>query len=168
VSRETVRQAVANYLSGKQIPGVSVYEAMPKVSDPVPTVPGLQTTCIAFPTIGTQQEIRLGMGKKHITYDVTLQLVCFSTQAQGEDAQADCDAIFESILEWIRTDPSLGTIGSSNPILQAGEGTGFGSQDLRIEQDLPVLADDGSGGVHIWARMAITAVEIVNAPPPFG
>jgi hypothetical protein len=156
---------VANYLANQNLQGVSVYEAMPKQADPVLAIPGLETTVIAFPTIGSQSEKRLGMGKKQINYSVTLQLVGFSTQAKGEDAQCDVDAIFETILEAIRADPALGTLETNYPILQAGEGEGPGSTDLRLEQDLPVLADDGSGGVHIWARLAITAVEIVTSAP---
>lgn len=166
MSRETVRQAVADYLRNQNIQAVSVYEAMPKQSDPFPVLPGVATTVIAFPVIGSQEEDRLGMGKKQISYTVSLQLVCFSTQPQGEDAQSDADAIFEDILDAIRADPALGTLGGPNPILQAGEGNGKGSSDLRLEQDIPVLADDGSGGVHIWARLAITAVEIVTSAPP--
>ena len=164
MSRETVREAVANYLSGQSLQGVSVYTAMPKETDIVPALPGVQTTAILFPLTGNQNEKRLGMGKKQITYTVTLECVCFSTQPLAEDAQSDCDAIFELILDAIRADPSLGTLSTSNPILQAGEGDGVGSADLHLVQDMPVMADDGAG-VHIWGHLSITAVEVVTAPP---
>ncbi|MGB6771196.1 MAG: hypothetical protein WBF51_04245 [Candidatus Dormiibacterota bacterium] len=170
MSRESVRQAVANYLSGKQIPGVAVYPAEPRNSDPVPTTPGLQTIVIAFPMIASQEEHRLGMGKKQVDYTVSLLLKGYSTQPIGEDAQTDCDAIYESILDWIRVDPSLGTLNAGSPILQAGEGSAaMGGTDLRLEQDMPLAENpDGSGALIIWARLSITAVEIVNAPPPNG
>jgi hypothetical protein len=161
VSRETVRQAVFTYLSGKSIQNVLFYPAMPKQSDPVPNT-SAPTTAISFPVVGNQREDRLGMGKKQITYTVTLEIACFSTQSKGEDAQQDCDVIFEAILDIIRADPTLGTNGSSNPVFQAGEGDGIGSPDLNLRQDLPILASDGSG-VHIWAHLDITALEIINA-----
>ena len=68
--------------------------------------------------------------------------------------------IFEAVLDVIRLDPTLGTGGS--PVFQAGEGNGLGTPDLNLRQDLPILATDGSG-VHIWAHLDITALEIVNA-----
>ena len=161
MSRETVRQAVYTYLNGKSIANVLFYPAMPKQSDPVPdtTAP---TTAISFPAIGDQKEDRLGMGKKQITYSVTLEIAAFSVQPKGEDAQADCDVIFEAVLDAIRADPTLGTSGGSNPVFQAGEGNGLGTPDLVLRQDLPILATDGSG-VHIWAHLDITALEIINA-----
>jgi len=165
VSRESVRLAVAAYLSGQQLQGVSVYTAMPKESDIVPALPGVQTTAILFPLTGAQNEKRLGMGKKQITYTVTLECVCFSTQAAAEDAQADCDAIFELVLDAIRADPALGTLNGPDPILQAGEGDGVGSADLHLVQDMPVMADDGAG-VHIWGHLNITALEVVTSAPP--
>ena len=162
MSRETVRQAVANYLTAQNIPALSVYEAMPKQSDPFPIVPGTATTAIAFPFIAAQDEKRLGMGKKQITYTVTLAVECYSTQQLGEDAQSDADAIFESVLEAVRADPQLGTANSALPLLQAGEGDGVGTPDLRLDQDLPITAETETG-VYIWARMAITAVEVITS-----
>ncbi len=161
MSRATVRQAVYTYLSGKAIANVLFYPAMPKQSDPVPNSTAL-TTGISFPVIGDQKEDRLGIGKKTITYSVTLEIATFSTQPKGEDAQADCDVIFEAVLDVIRQDPTLGTSGGSNPVFQAGEGNGMGTPDLNLRQDLPILASDGSG-VHIWAHLDITALEIINA-----
>jgi hypothetical protein len=160
VSRETVREAVYTYLNGQGIANVAFYEAMPKRTDAL-NDPGAKTTAVSFPVIASQQEKRLGMGVKQITYTVTLELVCFSAQQKGEDGQSDFDAIAESILDAIRADPALGTTSSSNPILQAGEGDGVGSFDLRLDQDLPVLSED-EAGLHIWGHLAITALEVVN------
>jgi len=161
VSRETVRQAVYTYLSGKSIANVLFYPAQPKQADPVPNTTAL-TTADAFPFIADQKEKRLGMGKKQITYTVTLWIGAFSAQSKGEDAQQDCDVIFEAILDVIRADPTLGTNGNSNPVFQAGEGDAVGSPDLNLRQEVPILATDGSG-VHIWAHLDITALEIINA-----
>jgi hypothetical protein len=161
VSRASIRQQIYTYLNGASIANVAFYPAMPKETDPFPATAGVSTTAIAFPVVAQQEELRLGFGKKEVRYSITLEIAAFSAQAKGEDAQADCDAIFEGILAAIRADPTLGTQGSTT-LLQAGEGTGMGSQDLRVDQDMPVLSDDGAG-VHIWAHMAITAIEVITA-----
>ena len=160
MSRSTVRHAVYNYLSGKSIANVTFYPAASKTYPPPDTA--TPTNVASFPFIAGQNEKRLGMGKKQITYTVTLELLGFSIQPAAEDGQDDVDALYEAVLDVIRQDPTLGTSGGSNPIFQAGEGNGLGSADLNLRQELPMTSTDETG-VHFWAHLDITALEIINA-----
>ena len=160
MSRETVRLAAYNYLTAQHFQGIQVYEAMPKETVPPDSI--TLTTAALFPITGVQEEKRIGMGAKQITYTVTLQLAAFSNQERGEDAQSDFDAMAERVMAAIRADPTLGTASKPDPVFQAGEGDGVGTPDLKLQQDVPVLAL-AEAGVHIWGHLDVTALEIINA-----
>lgn len=163
MSRSTVRRAVATYLSSPMVPGVgTVFASPPKIStagDAFEALPaGTPTGAVLYVETLQGQEIRVAVGgptagAKLVTYEVRIHLLARSSQAKSEDAMDDHDAILQAILQRLRADRTLGTAGSSNPILQAGEG------DAGITYQTGMPKRTGNGGTHIWSLVDFQAQE---------
>lgn len=167
MGQATVRAAIVNYLSGANIPGITLWlKDAPWYLDGGRwnLAPGQLYGAVAFPHIDRTHEERITLpaqtANKKITYTVSL---CFQyqylIQGGGEpDAWVDgLDTILDGIKAVIRADQNLGTDG--HPIFEAGEDV----NDLATDIDLPILDDNDGGRVYMFARVEVTVIEIITA-----
>ena len=165
MSRATVRSAVAAWFSPPNVAGLNyVYSAWPKKIDgeKFRSGSGQPSGAVGVVHINAESEQRIGMGgpfagqfigRKIVTYDVSLNVRVHSVELRLEDAMAFYDQVFDAAKARIRSDQSLGQ--GIAVIFQAGETT------LTGEHGEPEVMSDGA--TAIWGRLNFTVEEVITA-----
>lgn len=174
MTRVSILQATADYLSAGQIPFLNTVNPWPARVTPQGEFDlGLNagSGAIIHMLIEDQQEERIAgggagiaplapiAGRKWVQYSVTLICHLRSTKPQAENAGADMDCFLDGLLARIRADRTLGTAGTATPIFQAGEGGRNGGPDLHITPSFPRLLNGQL--VQVFAAVKVTVCEVI-------
>lgn len=166
MSRATVRAAFEAFLTPATVAGMAAFHRSPpriiQGQEFTPTA-GTASGAVVSLHIASDEEKRVAYGgatsgEKLVTYKAVLIVMFISRQQDAQAAMDDFDSFVESLKERLRSDRTLGTAGSANPIFQAGEGTGLGTPDIVVACDLP---RQDKGSTYIWATCDVTVSEMI-------
>jgi hypothetical protein len=167
VSREAVRAQFVNYLNGANIAGLGSVKTFPAKFTPEGEFyanedPGHQSGAIVYPYIESQRERRLELtgptgGGKEITYEVVFTCIFRSTKRKTEDAGADAESFLDGFTNAIRASKNCG---GSGPILQWGEGSVSGGEDIEVVSYYPKQINGSAAVTQVVSTVRVSIIEV--------
>lgn len=162
MGRASVRTAIAAWLAPANIAGLSTtHPSRPKQIPATDFNLGANggSGAVLVVHLASDDEVRIAVGgptsgKKQVTHDCALEVLFQSVKPDAVAAQADHDALIDSLMARIRADRTFGTAG--NPIWQAGEGPA----GIKIELAEPVL---GAQNLIVNAVVRLDVVEQITS-----
>jgi len=173
MGRQAVRQGVAEYLQGLNLPFVgTIYVGQPLIAPEEAydtTLSGLiplsqnGSSCIIMvdiPYSHRQRETLTGWGANDdsVPHDIHLWVGFANTSGDAIAAQADNDVLADTIVSMIRADPALG-----NPAVFWDSGLGRTGVDVR--QHMPFQSADGTV-IFLPLSIEFQAWEWLSGPVP--
>jgi hypothetical protein len=171
MSRATVRQAIATYLTNANVTNLSSVRQFPAKLTPEGEFfegedPGHSSGAIIFLYIESQHENRIALGGPHNgrkAIDYTFILDCYlrSTHQKSEDAGFDNETFLDSLVTAIRADRNAGAPGT---VFQWGEGANgaAGGQDIDITSYYPKQINGKSAATQVTSVVRVHVVEIID------
>ena len=169
MSRRTVREAVANYVSQAQITTLNqVFTSFPKrINFQENSFPGQNSRAAAVVFIENESESRIaiggvgalpegrGLGWKRVDYGLALQVFHHSMERNAEDAMGNFDQLIDDIKDLLRAGQH--TLGVDNPniIWQAAE------PNIDVLYGEPLTNE--SGATETWAAIRFTVTEMIES-----
>lgn len=170
MSRTTVRNAVANYLSGAGITGLSTVFAYPPKLTPEGdfyqgSAPDHKSGAVVYVWINTQREQRIALGgftngRKMVSYEFVLDCYFRSTTPKAEDAMAENDAFIDSLIGEIRANRIANAPGV---IFQWGEGGHNGGNDIEAVSYYPKMLGAAGSVSQIYSEVRIQVLEEIDS-----
>jgi len=172
MSRQTVRAAVASYLSPatSQLPFLGNVYAHPAKFTPEGDFfdgqdPGHSNGVVMFIYIGRQDERRAALGGPHngrkvVEYDLILDCFIRTMGSKAEDCGAASDQFLDALVAYIRADRNAG---NPSVIFQWGEGSYPGSVDIEVQALYPKSLRGSLQASQVYATVRTKVVEIVDS-----
>jgi hypothetical protein len=170
MSRTTVRNAVATYLEGADITGLtSVFAYPPKITPEGDfyegSAPDHKSGAVIYLWIQGQREQRIAVGgftngRKMVSYEFVLDCYFRSTTPKAEDAMSENDTFIDSLISEIRANRIAGAPGV---VFQWGEGGHNGGTDIETVSYYPKMLGAAASVSQIYSEVRISVLEEIDS-----
>lgn len=172
MSRASVRQAIADYLTASNVTGLGSAIPYPEKVTPEGDFigtqpPGTAGGAVVYVHFDEQSERRIGLGGpldsaapglKMRQYLVVLICVYHSMKPSAAQVGADNDAFLDSLVAAIQSNRNAGSPGT---VFQWGEGDDLGGPDVEVRSEMPRQLRNQM--TQVFSTVHVTALELVRS-----